>query len=543
MLPHSMAVVRKRNPFGCLGTTIPDEVPRPQFDSSERRRSVNTDRSYSRMKNEDEKKSIPPPLDTTLSSFPFPSLSTASRELLHPNPPIFTSDSRDYHFVFRSEPYKEECPFRPYKVLLFIASAEGYQHSNIANAARIEDPRLSENGVAAAKNVSARLRKAKQLTPDIMFSSSMYRALSTMQLVCPEWYDDVKSVALDELRPQTGDCSSSKRSDPAVLASDFRKVAFDNISRRGDPLWNDEAPESEENVLDRIHLFVSKYLVPPEELVRTQYGTARPDRLCNVGFRSSSPSVKGFASRSPTPCNGPPSDCAPSHQKRVVVVSHRRVLSLLLSKVVDDVSPALCQQWKHGDIRKVFVYTKQQLGMAPVPHLLSRMKLRQNRSQRNLRKSAARRAPERRSKTPTAPGPVRQKSRSVGSLASFGNVAIATTSGESNCGILMTSTDRFESHRFTLTSMSAALTVQRNSLGVHDHEQYLPALSIQRSQSERPPKVKRPGGGRAASHRRAATKENLTPNENHKIVITPPAAKKRERRSNRVRDHRPRGSG
>ena len=62
-----------------------------------------------------------------------------------------------------------------------------------------------------------------------MYCSSMYRALSTMQLVCPVWYDDVESVALDELRPQTGEFNSSKRSDADVLSADFRKVSFELI--------------------------------------------------------------------------------------------------------------------------------------------------------------------------------------------------------------------------------------------------------------------------------------------------------------------------
>lgn len=156
-----MALVRKRsnnNPFACLGNSIPDEVP-PQYSRPERR-VINKSHSFSCMKPDDERpKTVPPPVDTSAPSFQFPSLSTASKELVQPNPCTSPFDSRDYQFVFRSKPISDSCPFDPYKVLLFVASAQGYHHSPIKNAVHMEDPRLSEQGVAQCKKVSNALRK------------------------------------------------------------------------------------------------------------------------------------------------------------------------------------------------------------------------------------------------------------------------------------------------------------------------------------------------------------------------------------------------
>merc|ERR1719242_256208 len=89
--------------------------------------------------------------------------------------------------------------------------------------------------------------------------------------------------------------------------------------------------------------------------------------------------------------------------------------------------------------------------------------------------------PMRRSKTPTAPPTQRQKSNSMNTQFPFGGRQIASTS---RGDILMTSTDKFQSHRFTLTSMSAALISQNTG---DDVNQFMPILSM-KSQSERPPK-------------------------------------------------------
>ena len=86
----------------------------------------------------------------------------------------------------------------PNKVILFIASAEGFGDNTK------QDPRLSSKGISQCKIVSSALRKAKQASPNVMYSSTMYRALSTMQMICADWYDDIKSIGLDELRPLIG---------------------------------------------------------------------------------------------------------------------------------------------------------------------------------------------------------------------------------------------------------------------------------------------------------------------------------------------------
>ena len=157
-----MALVRKRtNPFACLGNSIPDEV-HPQYGRPERRHVTNTTHPYSCMNPEDEHQSTaarPPLIDTSAPSYQFPSLSMASKELVQPNPCSSPFDSRDYQFVFRSKPLGDSCPFEPYKVLLFVASAQGYHHSDLKNAVHMEDPRLSESGVAQCKTVSIALRK------------------------------------------------------------------------------------------------------------------------------------------------------------------------------------------------------------------------------------------------------------------------------------------------------------------------------------------------------------------------------------------------
>jgi len=552
---------------------MPDEA-QSDYRRPEPRRTVTSSQSPSQMNSEDDQKIIvPPPIDTTLGSFQFPSLSTASKELVQPSRGTSSFDSRDYQFVFRSKPITNSCAFEPYKVLLLVASAQGYHHSKIKNAEYMEDPRLSDCGVAQCKTVSTALRKSKQQTPDLIYCSSMYRALSTMQLVCPEWYDDVETMALDELRPQTGELASSKRSDAVSLSADFRKVSFDNIGHNTDPLWNDIAPESEEAVTERIHEFVSKYLIPNEELIRTEYGTARPDRLGNVGWNNGKNKANhtpsntiGFRSRSPTPTHSAhsgSSDHRHPFAKRVVVVSHRSILTHLLGTVVDDVSPALCKRWKHGDIRKVFVYTKQQLGMAPIPHIQNRMTLRHklmtSRSVRSLQRVQSvhhQRPTERRSKTPNAPKTNYQRHLPFGRPSTS---IPSTSSGD----ILMTSTDKFESHRFTLTSMSAAFVSQHSGHQSHHHEEYMPVLAMKQTQSEKPRsrtsrKIRCENGGNAIRKARSVAsvpvikrKENVKPKQHSipRIVVTPPvspqavmqATSRRKRRSNKVSHYQARG--
>ena len=60
-----------------------------------------------------------------------------------------------------------------------------------------------------------------------MYCSTMHRSLSTMQLVCADWYDDVKIIATDLLRPKSGKYSSTKRSDIHELKREFKRPKFE----------------------------------------------------------------------------------------------------------------------------------------------------------------------------------------------------------------------------------------------------------------------------------------------------------------------------
>ena len=280
----------------------------------------------------------------------------------------------------------------------------------------------------------------------MMLCSSMYRALSTMQLICCDWYGDVDAVGLDLLRPRCGSTQCNKRSSADTLAAAFRKVSFAELARDADPLSSAEAEsESKEAWVRRLHEFVSAWLCPQSELLQTQYGTLRTRTLDNVGWTGSPRPRPGRRPHAQASLSAPssPSPSRSLHSggfasgKRVVVVSHRATLRCLLEEVVSDISPALRKAWRHGDLRKVFVYTKQQLGTAPIPHTALRMSLRhQMWSHKHHRQHKQH---KQRSKTPTA-----RKSRS-------------RETGAANGSILMTSTDAFDSHLCTLTSMSKQL--------------------------------------------------------------------------------------
>eukprot|EP01084_Bolivina_argentea_P304006 524971_1 len=349
--------------------------------------------------------------------------------------------NRDYNFIFRSRPL-DSCKYEPYKVILLIASAEGYHHNHPDD---VFDPRLSADGVSQSKIVSAALRRAKQPNPQLIFCSTMYRALSTMQLVCPDWYDDVDNiVALDELRPRYGTFKYSKRSNIVQLNHAFKRVSFDYIKHNEDHLWHEHKLESDELLKQRIHEFVTKYLIPQNELIHTMYGTGKCSTFDNIGWNAATP---GSRSRSSSPN---PSKYTRLFKKRVVVVSHCEFFEYLIHNLMDDVSPQLCKTWKHGDIRKLFVYTKQQLGIASIPYFAPVLS---NEFRNNSRRNGIRNRKSR-SKSPyNALNPITNTSQQRARSNPFRKDRIATTSK----GMILMTNKSFDSHKFTLTTMSAAL--------------------------------------------------------------------------------------
>ncbi len=440
----SMKGKAKTNPFACLGTP-PDERPKDM---------INTD-NYSSNVGDDEHKSIPSTPATPRNSLILPSLASASRSLLSSASGTPTNMesmdrsfiNRDYQFVFRSRPI-ESCKYEPYKVILFIASAQGYGDKNSNDN---YDPRLSANGVSQCKIVSSALRKAKQTDPNIMYCSTMYRALSTMQLVCADWYDDVKSIGIDELRPKIGKFKSNKRSNINLLKQDFRPVSFHHVKSDKDIFWKAENLETEDNFSLRIHKFITKFLVPQSELLKTQYGTLKPSKLDNIGWNPSA---------STSAISSPASTSSIHVNKRIVVISHRDVLAYLMKNIVIDISPALCKDWKHCDLRKVFVYTKQQLGMNDIPcYTLGNSTYY---TPRFSRKKAKNNNDIHRSKTPNS-SKTRRGHKKSNSMINFDdsnnhnrkNNGIATTSSGD---ILMTNKlFALSTMQYTLTSMSAAI--------------------------------------------------------------------------------------
>ena len=436
----------KGTPFSCLGSGIPKEH-RPNI--------INMDQKQSSIDNNDdndndniEHKSVPP---TPRNSIILPSLASASRSLLNSRIELFDTESldtsflnRDYQFVFRSKKI-ESCKYKPYKTILFIASAQGFESND-------EDPRLSPNGVSQCKIVSAALRKAKQKQPNIMYVSTMYRALSTMQLVCPDWYDDVKSIALDQLRPKIGKLHSNKRSNLHLLQQDFKKVSFNHVKSDKDILWKHDKFENDDDLSLRIHKFITKFLIPQSELLRTQYGTLQTSSFANIGWNPSSAS-SSQSSLSPNKI------IKEINNKRIVVISHREFLSYLMKNVVIDISPQLCKEWKHCDLRKVFVYTKQQLGINDIPcYALQNGQYyspnNNQHKQRFSRKNRNNKSP--RSKTPNITKRTHKKSSSMIKLnnnKNDNNNSITTTSS----GDILMTNKLFQHHSFTLTTMSAAL--------------------------------------------------------------------------------------
>eukprot|EP00484_Ammonia_sp_Unknown_P004264 CAMPEP_0197076018 /NCGR_PEP_ID=MMETSP1384-20130603/211899_1 /TAXON_ID=29189 /ORGANISM="Ammonia sp." /LENGTH=707 /DNA_ID=CAMNT_0042514867 /DNA_START=113 /DNA_END=2237 /DNA_ORIENTATION=+ len=476
---------------------------------------------------------------TPQNSIILPSLASASKSLLsrshanhmdhheidHETSMDSTSfHSGDYQFVFRSRRI-ESCKYEPYKVVLFIASGAGYheeeEETNGIDHTAVEDVRLSPTAVSQCKAVSSVLRKAKQAEPDIMYCSSMYRALSTMQLVCPDWcaakakqaepdimycssmyralstmqlvcpdwYDDVHCiVGLDQLRPSLGIFACDKRSNLDELKCAFKRVSFKPRHRRDeneDTLWKAERAETEQEFAQRLHQFLIKYLVPNTELLRTQYGTIQESKLENIGWRSPSANNHNnntsLLSLSLSPQQTAATAADKSYvpfRKRVVVVSHCDVLRYLMRNLVQDTSEELRKEWKHCDVRKVFVYTKQQLGMADIPcyalsngHYYSpnnslNFHAPSSRSRRLYKQPHSQRYPlhhsqSQRSVTPNPPTSLHRKAKS--SLFVLGNAekkdGIATTSS----GDILMTNKPFESHTFTLTTMSAAICKYRQS--------------------------------------------------------------------------------
>merc|ERR1719334_1834847 len=107
--------------LGCLGTPPPEEEALCNMDTQ-------TANNHS-----DEVKS--PDTATLASAFSFPrlaSLNSISKQILSADPADLLAE--DYQFVFRDRRVTT-CRFEPYKVLLLIASAQGYHHdADIADA-------------------------------------------------------------------------------------------------------------------------------------------------------------------------------------------------------------------------------------------------------------------------------------------------------------------------------------------------------------------------------------------------------------------------
>eukprot|EP01083_Nonionella_stella_P284550 968742_1 len=222
-----------------------------------------------------------------------PSLNSAARSLLTEEPFVTSFINYDYQFVFRSRPI-DSCKYEPYKILLLIASAHAFKPENTDKYLNI-DPRLSPDGVSQCKIVSSALRKAKQSRPHLIYCSTLYRALSTMQLVCPDWYDDnVKIVALDQLRPQIINKKNkkNKRSHITELQHAFKNVSFEYVDNDRDTLWKRNKMESEDCWKQRIHEFLTKFLVPENELIKTQYGTMKYSPFENIGWNPDLDSLK-----------------------------------------------------------------------------------------------------------------------------------------------------------------------------------------------------------------------------------------------------------
>jgi len=269
-------------------------------------------------------------------------------------------------FVFRSRPIPT-CPYHPLKVVVFIASAEGYHHTEALSDI---DPRLSNKGVRKCKFVQNHLKSSSQQPPDVMYCSTLYRALSTMRIVCSDWYDDKPSIGFDALRPKYEHWNSNHRSPVETLSHAFKKVSFEHIAEGPDPFCINEI-EDTQTFHSRIKQFVASHLMPKSELELLRYGLDdivynQPNTKNN--YNNNDSRENSYSNDNGTIINKNKDEKKKINvARRLVVVTNRHWLDALFNDVFKDSSEQLQMEWKHCDLRKVFIYSKYQLGLLCIP--------------------------------------------------------------------------------------------------------------------------------------------------------------------------------
>lgn len=105
----------------------------------------------------------------------------------------------------------------------------------------------------------------------------------------------------------------------------------------------------------RIHEFIGKYLITEEELFNTNIKRHHHTR------HSTLPSTSLINSNS-----GSRSGSFFGNNKRIIIISHRSFITRMMTNIIEDVCLDLKKEWKNCDLRKVFIYSKQQLTMDDV---------------------------------------------------------------------------------------------------------------------------------------------------------------------------------